>query len=93
LVKNGLPQLLKELPVVLVVLFGSYAKGNFTAFSDVDLLVVYKGPVREDAFKIVKKAMKIKGLEPHVYSLNEYKQMEDTIKKMIEDGVVVFKNM
>ena len=37
--------------------------------------------------------MKIKGLEPHVYSLNEYKQMEDTIKKMIEDGVVVFKNM
>lgn len=93
MVKNGLPQLLKELPVVLVVLFGSYAKGNFTAFSDVDLLVVYKGPVREDAFKIVKKAMKIKGLEPHVYSLNEYKQMEDTIKKMIEDGVVVFKNM
>ena len=93
MVKNGLPQLLKELPIVLVVLFGSYAKGNFTAFSDVDLLVVYKGPVREDAFKIVKKAMKIKGLEPHVYSLNEYKQMEDTIKKMIEDGVVVFKNM
>jgi len=91
IIRNSLPQLLKKLPVRLVVLFGSYAKGNFTAFSDVDLLVVYEDPFREDAYKIVKRTIKLKGLEPHVYSLSEYKQMEKTISKMIEGGVVVYR--
>ncbi|PLV56744.1 nucleotidyltransferase family protein [Thermotoga sp. SG1] len=91
IIRKSLPQLLKELPVRLVVFFGSYAKGNFTAFSDVDLLVVYEDPFREDAYKIVKKTIKLKGLEPHVYSLNEYKQMEKIISKMVEGGVVVYK--
>lgn len=91
IIRNSLPQLLKVLPVRLVVLFGSYAKGNFTAFSDVDLLVVYSDPIREDAYKTVKKTIKLKGLEPHVYSLSEYKQIEKTIAKMIEDGVVVYR--
>jgi hypothetical protein len=73
------------------VLFGSYAKGNFTAFSDIDLLVVYDDPIREDAYKIVKRTIKLRGLEPHVYSLSEYKQIEKTIEKMIENGVVVYR--
>jgi len=50
-------------------------KGNFTAFSDVDLLVVYDDPIREDAYKTVKKTIRLKGLEPHVYFLSEYKQI------------------
>lgn len=91
IVRNSLPQLLKVLPVKLVVLFGSYARGNFTAFSDIDLLVVYEDSIREDAYKMVKKTIKLKGLEPHVYSLSEYKQIENTITKMIEDGVVVYR--
>jgi len=91
IIRNSLLQLLKVLPVKLVVLFGSYAKGNFTVFSDVDLLVVYDDPIREDAYKIVKKTIRLKSLEPHVYSLSEYKQIEKTIAKMIENGVVVYK--
>lgn len=47
------PQLLEHLPVRWVVLFGSYAKGNYTAFSDIDVLVVYGGEAREDAFALV----------------------------------------
>jgi predicted nucleotidyltransferase len=74
-----------------VVLFASHAKRKITAFSDIDLLVVYDDPIREDAYKIVKKTIKLRGLEPHVYSLSEYKQMEKTISKMIEGGVVVYK--
>jgi hypothetical protein len=91
IIRNSLPQLLKVLPVKLVVLFGSYAKGNFTSFSDIDLLVVYEDPIREDAYKMVKKTIRLKGLEPHVYSLSEYKQIEETIAKMIENGVVVYR--
>ena len=37
----------KELPVSLIVLFGSYAKDNYTAKSDIDLLVVYRGKVKD----------------------------------------------
>lgn len=80
----------KELPVSLVVLFGSYARDNYTAKSDIDLLVVYKGNVK-NAYARVKKAIDIYGVEPHVYSEDEYTAIKTTIEKMIEDGVIIFK--
>lgn len=49
-IQAALPELKEKLPVRRVVLFGSFAKGRATAHSDVDLLVVYEGPPREDAF-------------------------------------------
>lgn len=52
--RSRVTQLLEHLPVRWVVLFGSYAKGNYTAFSDIDVLVVYAGEPREDAFALVK---------------------------------------
>lgn len=74
----------------MVVLFGSYAKGNYTAGSDVDLLVVCKGEKRDDAFSLVKKVLSIPRLEPHVYTEDEYRQMEETLAKMIAGGIVLF---
>jgi predicted nucleotidyltransferase len=50
-------QLEKKLPLSRVVLFGSFANGNYTVSSDVDLLVVYKGKAKHEAFSIVKKTM------------------------------------
>ena len=88
--REGIEALEEELPLLLVVLFGSYAKGNYTVASDVDLLVVYKGKEREDAFKTVKKTISIHGLEPHVYCENEYEAAKGTICKMIQDGIVLF---
>ncbi|MFN3763414.1 MAG: nucleotidyltransferase domain-containing protein [Anaerolineae bacterium] len=73
-----------------VVLFGSWARGNFTVASDIDLLVVYRGAPREDAFAVVKKTMNIPALEPHVYSEEEYRQLEGQIARMTEGGVVLF---
>ena len=95
--KHQLVQKLKEelnileerLPLMLVVLFGSYARGNYTVASDVDLLVVYEGRTREDAFALVKRNLSIPRLEPHVYAETEYKELEETISKMIEDGIVL----
>ena len=80
----------KKLPLSLVVLFGSYAKGNYTVASDVDLLVVYEGEELKDAFATVKKTISIPLLEPHVYSESEYEWAKETISKMIENGVVLF---
>ncbi len=80
----------EHLPLLRVVLFGSYAKGNYTVASDVDLLVVYQGPAREDAFAVVKKVLNIPGLEPHVYSEGEYQQAEQRIARMTEGGIVLY---
>lgn len=79
------------LPLRQVVLFGSWARGNFTVASDIDLLVVYQGPPREDVFALVKKTLDIPALEPHVYSEEEYRQLESQIARMTEGGVVLFR--
>lgn len=82
---------LKEvLSLLRVVLFGSWARGNFTVASDIDLLVVYRGACREDAFAVVKKTMNIPALEPHVYSEEEYRRLESQIDRMTEEGIVLF---
>src|SRR5262249_22355920 len=58
-------RLASVLPLRRVVLFGSYAKGTYTVASDVDLLVVYQGEPRPDAYALVKRTLGIPRLEPH----------------------------
>jgi hypothetical protein len=70
-----------------VVLFGSYARGRQTAFSDVDLLVVYADPPRADAFMVVKDALLLRGAEPHVLSESEFAAAHSTWERMTRDGV------
>ena len=88
-IRQKLDNLQKHLPCLLVVLFGSYARGNYTVASDVDLLVVYHGQENEQAYAIVKQVFDIPRLEPHVYAEEEYRTTRDTINKMITDGVVI----
>lgn len=88
--KERLDALEEKLPIQLVVLFGSYAKGNYTVASDIDLLIVHEGEERKDAFATVKKTFSIPRLEPHVYSEDEYERLKGKISKMIENGVVLF---
>jgi len=91
-IQQALVILQEKLSLKLVVLFGSYAKGNFTVASDIDLLIVYRGEQRQDAYVICKKTLAIPRLEPHVYSEEEYEQMEQTIERMIKDGVMLLTN-
>jgi hypothetical protein len=90
--RKGIPLLKEKLPLCLVSLFGSWARGNYTAASDIDLLVVYSGPEREDAFAIVKTSMEIEGLEPHVYSERAYLEMKPLISRMLEKSVPILGN-
>jgi predicted nucleotidyltransferase len=71
------------------VLFGSYARGRYTVASDVDVLVVYRGEPRSDAFALVKRAFDLPGLEPHPYSEREYGAVARTIDRMTVGGVVL----
>lgn len=78
-----------KLPLVRVVLFGSYAKGNYTVGSDVDLLIVYRGEARADAYALTKEILDIPRLEPHLYAEKEYQRMKETISQMSEGGIVL----
>lgn len=90
LLRERLPALEAFLPLKKVVLFGSWAIGKETAFSDIDLLVVYKNPSREEAFKLVKQSFKIQGLEPHVYSEDEAEKLQPTIDRMTKQGILLY---
>jgi len=74
-----------------VVLFGSYAVGNFTVASDIDLLIVYKGPHREDAYTLARRILALPKLEVHAYSEEEYLRLSETVRRMGEDGIVVWR--
>ena len=49
-IQQALATLQEKLSLRLVVLFGSYSKGNYTVASDIDLLIVYRGRERKDAY-------------------------------------------
>ena len=89
-ISEQLRTLEERLPLSHVVRFGSYARENYTAASDVDLLVVYEGEEIQDAFAVVKKTMSIPRLEPHVYSEHEYERLKGTLHRMIGNEVVLF---
>lgn len=72
----AVPRLRGLLPLRRVVLFGSYARGDFTAASDVGVLVVYGDPPREDAFSAVYKAAALRNLEPHGFAESEFREVE-----------------
>ncbi|MDQ7844826.1 MAG: nucleotidyltransferase domain-containing protein [Armatimonadota bacterium] len=87
--KERLPALAAQLSLRRVVLFGSYASGRFTTASDIDLLVVYEGPRREDAYALVHRTLNIPRLEPHVYSLEDYEEAKETVARMERGGVTL----
>lgn len=89
LLRERLPALAAMLPVRRVVLFGSWAKAKATAFSDIDLLVIYADPPRDDAYRLVRRCLKVRGLEPHVYTETEAASLRPTLDRMTRDGIVL----
>ena len=88
--REGVAALHEVLPLVRVVLFGSYARGRQTVASDIDLLVVYAGAVRGDAYTLVRRTFDLRRLEPHVYAEEEYAQVSATLERMAQDGITVY---
>lgn len=83
-------ELSRALPVSQAMLFGSWAKGAATAFSGIDLLVIYGGPSREDAYMIARREVPMRGLEPHVYNEDEAAQFGPDDRKTAFEGVSIY---
>ncbi len=84
-----MPLLAAALPLKRVVLFGSWAAGRQTAFSDIDLMVVYAGPFREGAYRLVRQKLNVLGLEPHVFSEEDVQEFGPVIQRMTREGIVL----
>ncbi len=87
--RQRLPRLGAVLPLRRVVLFGSWAKGRQTVASDVDLLIVYRGEPRADAYSLARTTLDIPRLEPHLYTEAEYQAAGATVGRMVDGGVVL----
>ena len=94
LLRNRMKPLSKKLPLRLVALFGSYAQGRHTAASDVDLLVVYDDPKRDEAYGLVWDSMGLPMLQLHIYTASEYEELKrsgSSFPAEAERGIVLFK--
>jgi predicted nucleotidyltransferase len=85
--RDGIRTLARQLPLQRAILFGSWAKGRVTAFSDIDVLVVYEDPGRDDASHLISEAIPLRGLELHLYSASEAELLSDVLQRMSRDGV------
>jgi len=90
ILSQELKRLTPRLPLVRVILFGSYAKGNYTVGSDVDLLIIYQGDPQPSAYATVKSTLNIPRLEPHLYTESEYRILKGTLDRMSAGGIVLF---
>jgi hypothetical protein len=59
------------------------------AFSDIDILIIYAGSPREDAYKTVWRCLRLRGLEPHVYAETEAEGLQPTLDRMTRDGITI----
>lgn len=87
LLHEGAKELQRTLPLARAVLFGSWSTGRATAFSDVDVLVIYCGPPRADAYRLALGAFRVPRIELHLYSEEEARRLEPTFAHMTERGV------
>jgi len=87
----GVEALSAVLPLARVVLFGPWATGRQTAASDIDVLVVYQGEPRDDAFAAAKRLLDLRGVEPHVYTEDEAARVAPVLARMTRAGVVLYR--
>ena len=83
--KDALPELRKKYPIEKLALFGSYARGDQTNASDIDILVEFNGEIGWEFFDLADEIERIlghrvdlvsrKGIKPHYW---EYIQ-EDVV--------------
>lgn len=90
--QRNLRELARFTPVKEAYLFGSYAKGNHTASSDIDVLIVVEGE-DPDTYKKAYKTIRLPRLELLMYSGKEYMEMNKnhprTMKKLLEGAIEI----
>jgi len=90
-----LHEIIDRFDIDQIILFGSFARGDFHENSDVDLIIV--GDFEEDFFSRIGKILEIAPLdldiEPFVYTRKEFDKMKQNespfILKALSEGIMV----
>ncbi|MFN4071260.1 MAG: nucleotidyltransferase domain-containing protein [Thermus caldifontis] len=85
--KEGLESLRTEVPLRKAYLFGSWATGRALPGSDVDLLLIYRGPTRHDLHRLVRRAFKGLPVEVHAYTEEEAEALKVLIERMLAQAI------
>ena len=74
--------------------YGSYARGNYTEDSDIDIAVVadgFTGDLIEDTFYLMKIRRSVDNrIEPHPFSVEEFNENHPLAKEVLNTGVRIF---
>ncbi|MEM2153957.1 MAG: nucleotidyltransferase domain-containing protein [Nitrososphaeria archaeon] len=87
------PELKEKIPLVRLILFGSYAKNRHTAASDIDILIIYKGNKLQDDYHIIWDTLNLPEVQLHIYTLEEFKKLKSSgssFPKEAENGIIVY---
>ena len=80
-------------PVRRVILFGSYARGDATAESDVDLLIDSEGRLNGfDFFGIVGRIIKNMPVKTDVFELGEVESPSALLDSINREGVIIYES-
>ncbi|MBS7611274.1 nucleotidyltransferase domain-containing protein [Candidatus Bathyarchaeota archaeon] len=83
----------ERLGLCKVLLFGSYARGDYTVASDIDIFVVFddEKSSENEVYKTLMKGIKLPRVELHIMSRRRFEECKDSkwIKTMEEEGVKI----
>ncbi len=83
----------KEYNIKGIYLYGSYAKGNNTEDSDIDIAVVsedFTGDIIEDMFRLMKLRRKVDyRIEPHPFAFAEFNEDNPSAKEVMQTGIKI----
>lgn len=76
-----------------IYLYGSYAKGNYTLDSDIDVAVVsneFTGDILEDTLMLMKLRREIDyRIEPRPFDVNDFNSSNPFAKEIINNGILL----
>lgn len=91
--RKAIKTLAGELGIEKVVLFGSYARNQYTVASDIDILVVFDETVcdEDSVYRTIRKKVRLSRLEPHLITKTEYYRVRESkwIKTIEKEGIVI----
>ncbi|MFA5575697.1 MAG: nucleotidyltransferase domain-containing protein [Tissierellaceae bacterium] len=98
IIENYLKDLSSEIDIDKAILFGSYAKGNYDADSDIDLAIFsdsFKEMERVESIKyLLKRARKYRGvdLQPISFTKQDYAEGVGIVEEVLKTGIEVYIN-
>lgn len=94
--KRYIDNVSKKYQIESVFLFGSYAKGNFHLYSDIDLAIIIK-----DAGDIIDTQIDLMCLrsdddlmiEPHPFSKNDFQESNPVVAEIMKNGIEIINHV